>query len=657
MARIRALTVDLHDPELLVNETYARPCTQLTELHCTNFGYSWNKGSQPYNPRQNALFLLETNPKLEKLEIDKSPHAAFHYFVPRIIASLSRHSCLTTLRIDAVYTDPIKDVLCHLPLSIQDVEMHLTLPWNQLSPSPDPNSSLAPIITPTTFEDRFKQGRLYTRMTRLHLEILRIRDASFLSLLKLCPQVQDLFLPRSLVESPIQLLTTVLVHCPKLQLFSNRYALCEAYLNPEDDFELFRNLRRTFLSRIPRLDLVAGETPDQGHDVLCELLLMANTAGQQTLLPNHPLEVLNLEYEEVAFWPVLNLGGVLAGFPNLRQFSSIGDHSIKPPPFQQHPATVGVGQYLQNTTLYYYDKDRFPRSGSTTSTRWSRREQSKALSINTLLRIHGYTRDWSSLDQGYHHGEVTLQHLVNSAPWLSHNLQLLRLRITDGYDHQSDEPTETKQEQIRRVSKLVYQLFQRLHVHAARDPQTGSLALQLSLTWASPSFQLPLETGLQAMWAQGLFDTGDEDEEKDDPLPMTEADAAWMCLPWPTLAEVRQITHHQHLSQVASTCQREPLKPTQSQRSILSYSEQGWLHPCSENGRCYHHDGCELDEYGACAEVDGFSLPWDRHIDFAEMVPDNRPRLQRQLEELEDRLWCTNTKKYKKFGATHHRKD
>ncbi|KAF9325629.1 hypothetical protein BG006_010879 [Podila minutissima] len=659
MPRVRVLTVDLQDPELLDNNPYASQCTHLIELKCTSFGYMRNTLCRPYNPRTNALFLLEINPKLKTLEIDKSAHAVFHYFVPRVITSLSRHSCLTTLRISGTYTDPAMDVLCHLPLSIQDVEMRLAFSWSPLIAPPDPNSSLAPVITPTTFEDRFKQGRLYTRLTRLHLYIRRTSGASFLPLLKLCPQVQDLYLPLSLVEGPIQYLATVLEHCPKLRFLGIREALWELHLNPEDDIALFRTLRRTFLSRISRLDLVVGESDNQGHDVLRELEELMGTTGQQQtpLLPNYPLEVLNLEYND-ARWPVLDFGTrALASLPNLRQFSSTVNTLTKTPPFQQHPETVGIGQYLQNITLHHHDMDLFTRMGPT-STRWSRREQSKALSTNTPLRIHGYTQDWSNLRWELYHGEVSLQDLAESPIWLSHNLQLLRFRIVDDYERQWDAPAESKQCQISRVSKLVYRLFRRLHAHATRDPQTDTLALQLSLIWASPSFKFPLETGLQAMWAQGLFDKEDDDEEKEkeEPLPMTEADAAWMCLPWPTLAEVRQITHQQHLEQVASTCQREPPKPTQSQRSILSYSDQGWLHSCSDNGRCYHHDGCELDEDAACAQVDDFSLPWDRYMSFADMIPDNRPRLQRQLEELENQLWCTNTKKYRKFGAAHHRK-
>ncbi|KAG0099164.1 hypothetical protein BGZ93_008943 [Podila epicladia] len=498
--RIRVLTADLQDPELLVNNSFTGQCTYLTDLTCTSFGYMWNTWCQPYSPRTNALFLLETNPKLETVEIDKSAHAVFHYFVPRVIAAMSRHSCLTTLRIRGTRTG----------------------------------------------------------------------DASFLPLLKLCPQVQDLHLPLSLVEGPIQYLATILEHCPKLRFLGHREALWEFHLNPEDDMALFRSLRRTFLSRIPRLDLVVGESDDQGHDVLRELGQPMGMAGQQQTPPlsNNPLEVLNLEYND-AWWPALDFGTcALASLPNLRQFSSFA----------------------------------------------SRREQSKALSTNTPLRVHGYTQDGSNIRGELYHGETSLQDLVESPVWPSHNLQLLRFRIVDGYERQWDAPTESKQDQVTRVSKLFYQLFRRLYTHAARDPQTGTLALQLSLTWASPSFQLPLETGLQAMWVQGLFGMEDDNEEKEneEPLSMTKADAAWMCLPWPTIAEVRQITLQQHLEQVASTCQRETPKPTHSQRSILSYSAQGWIHSCSDNGRRYHHDGCELDEDAACAQVDEFSLPWDR---------------------------------------------
>ncbi|KAG0085025.1 hypothetical protein BGZ92_009354 [Podila epicladia] len=651
--RIRVLTADLQDPELLVNNSFTGQCTYLTDLTCTSFGYMWNTWCQPYSPRTNALFLLETNPKLETVEIDKSAHAVFHYFVPRVIAAMSRHSCLTTLRIRGTYTDTAMDVLCHLPLSIQNVEIRLAFSWSPLIAPLDPSPSLAPVITPTTFDNRVKQGRLYTQLTRLHLYIRRTGDASFLPLLKLCPQVQDLHLPLSLVEGPIQYLATILEHCPKLRFLGHREALWEFHLNPEDDMALFRSLRRTFLSRIPRLDLVVGESDDQGHDVLRELGQPMGMAGQQQTPPlsNNPLEVLNLEYND-AWWPALDFGTcALASLPNLRQFSSFAVHTLtKTLPFQQHPETVGIGQYLQNTILHHHDMDFFARMEST-------REQSKALSTNTPLRVHGYTQDGSNIRGELYHGETSLQDLVESPVWPSHNLQLLRFRIVDGYERQWDAPTESKQDQVTRVSKLFYQLFRRLYTHAARDPQTGTLALQLSLTWASPSFQLPLETGLQAMWVQGLFGMEDDNEEKEneEPLSMTKADAAWMCLPWPTIAEVRQITLQQHLEQVASTCQRETPKPTHSQRSILSYSAQGWIHSCSDNGRRYHHDGCELDEDAACAQVDEFSLPWDRYINFAEMVSSNRPRLQRQLEELEDQLWCTNMKKYK-CSAAHHRK-
>ncbi|KAF9392641.1 hypothetical protein CPB97_011621 [Podila verticillata] len=250
-------------------------------------------------------------------------------------------------------------------------------------------------------------------------------------------------------------------------------------------------------------------------------------------------------------------------------------------------------------------------------------------------------------------GEVSLQDLADDgAPWASHNLQLLQLKIVDSDLLKWEAYLEPKHEQITRVSALVYKLFRRLHAHAARDPHTGAQALKLSLTWACFTFQLPLETALQAMWAQGLFDAKHDEKE---PLRMTEADAVWMCLPWPTLAEVDHLTHQQQLTHTAHISQREPPNPTQSQRSILSYSAQGWFTPRSEYSRIYHHDGCEDDEGAICAVVDDFSLPWDEIIDFAQKVPE-KPRLQRQLEKLEDRPWCTNTKKYRKFGEMHHRK-
>ncbi|KFH69118.1 hypothetical protein MVEG_05919 [Podila verticillata NRRL 6337] len=168
-----------------------------------------------------------------------------------------------------------------------------------------------------------------------------------------------------------------------------------------------------------------------------------------------------------------------------------------------------------------------------------------------------------------------------------------------------------KQVQITRVSALVYKLFQRLHAHAARDPHTGALALKLSLTWACFTFPLPLESALQAMWAQGLFDSKDDDKE---PLRMIEADAVWMCLPWTTLAKVGHLTHQEQLTHSAHISQREPPNPTQSQSSILSYSAQGWFTPRSEYSRSYHHDGCEDDEEAVCAAVDDFSLPGTRSL-------------------------------------------
>lgn len=55
-ARIRSLTVDLQDPDLLVTNSYARQCTQLTELHCANFGYLEREDAWygPHDPRKNA---------------------------------------------------------------------------------------------------------------------------------------------------------------------------------------------------------------------------------------------------------------------------------------------------------------------------------------------------------------------------------------------------------------------------------------------------------------------------------------------------------------------------------------------------------------------------------------------------------------------------
>lgn len=661
-ARIRSLTVDLQDPDLLVTNSYARQCTQLKELHCANFEYleQGDAWYGPHDPRKNALFLLESNPKLERLEIDRPVYAVFLYFVPRIIASLSQHSCLTTLRISGFYTDTVMDVLCHLPLSIQDVEMHLIRTWStSINHPPDLNPSPASIITPTTFEDRFKQGRLYQQLTRLDLEIMSASEVSFLPLLKLCPAVQDLYMSESLVEGSIQLLTTVLEHCPRLQSCGNFYLLWETSLGQEDDIELFKSLRRTFLSRIHRLNLAIGHTYDEGHNALSELIDAAGKAGQQTSSPladkdstysststhiqqqqqhqpSHPLEVLNLVHDEDLWWGPLHLGSrVLATFPHLRELSSSGHGISYTHPLQQHPEAVDIGVYFQNTRPQDHRNDPSPKGRSqSASTRWSRRRTDNSLSTTNISpRIHSYTLEWEARpDYDYFKGEVSLQDLVDdAAPWASHNLQLLHLKIIDS-DLLNWEPyLEPKHVQITRVSALVYKLFRRLRTHAARDLHTGSLTLKLTLTWSCFSFQLPLETALQAMWAQGLFDANDDEKE---PLRMTEADAVWMCLPWPTLAEVGQLTHQQQLTHTAHISQREPPRPNQSLSSILSYSDQGWFAPRSDYSRCYHHDD---------------------YIDFAEKVPE-KPRLQRQLEELEDRPWCTNTKKYRHFGTMHHRK-
>ncbi|KAI9240869.1 MAG: hypothetical protein BYD32DRAFT_433603 [Podila humilis] len=161
-ARIRSLTVDLQDPDLLVTNSYARPCTQLTELHYVNFGYLGREDAWygPHDPWKNALFLLETNSKLERLEIDRPIHAVFLYFVPRITASLSQHSCLTTLQISGSYTGTDMDVLCHLPLSIQDVDMQLIQAWSMTNNHPSDLNPSASVITPTTFEYRYNKDNL-----------------------------------------------------------------------------------------------------------------------------------------------------------------------------------------------------------------------------------------------------------------------------------------------------------------------------------------------------------------------------------------------------------------------------------------------------------------------------------------------------------------
>ncbi|KAF9210227.1 hypothetical protein BGZ59_009708 [Podila verticillata] len=90
-------------------------------------------------------------------------------------------------------------VLCHLPLSIQDVDMQLIQAWSMANNHPSDLNPSASVITPTTFECRYKQGRLYQQLTRLNLEIMSDSEVTFLPLLKLCPAVQDLYMSQSLV--------------------------------------------------------------------------------------------------------------------------------------------------------------------------------------------------------------------------------------------------------------------------------------------------------------------------------------------------------------------------------------------------------------------------------------------------------------------------
>ncbi|KAF9955598.1 hypothetical protein BGZ72_003580 [Mortierella alpina] len=175
----------------------------------------------PVDPTKNALRLVQQNPGLRTLEFEHCRrHYGLSHFDPQVLASLSTHRNLTTIKLNLNYTnrdDPwtLISILQHLPDSVKDLEF--CAHWGPPITTTGTGTNIPTWVLIDSFE--FSRG-IMPNLRQLKFEGTvsgRVPRRVMLGLLKSAPLLRELSVS-NIVYDGKRLLEDILIACPPLQV-------------------------------------------------------------------------------------------------------------------------------------------------------------------------------------------------------------------------------------------------------------------------------------------------------------------------------------------------------------------------------------------------------------------------------------------------------
>ncbi|KAG0360188.1 hypothetical protein BGX24_005604, partial [Mortierella sp. AD032] len=142
-ALIRSLEIDIFDGAWFLDPVV--PCTNLRRLYCVDMNDMDDIEHSPTDnlPTTNALMLLDKNPQLQILHVERSNFDNTTEPIFATLKCISTHPSLTqiTVRVASSTTDMLSLLVHHLPSTVQDFEFSSTSYYND-SPRSIPRQPL-----------------------------------------------------------------------------------------------------------------------------------------------------------------------------------------------------------------------------------------------------------------------------------------------------------------------------------------------------------------------------------------------------------------------------------------------------------------------------------------------------------------------------------
>ncbi|KAF9159760.1 hypothetical protein BGX21_001942 [Mortierella sp. AD011] len=268
--QIRNLKVDLADAGYFLSST----CINLRKLVCVDFGYTDDTSS--IDPTENALELINKNPKLQTLEIiHRADSQAPQPFHDSILKALSIHASLRSIVINIrLPWEVTRAFLSHLPPKLEELTM---MTYYYVSQHSDPANRLLPL--------QLDRPTALRRITMLD-EMCSPQHYFLPSLLLYCPDLEEISVPHY-SEGSRDIAAILRANCPKLRVLNQG-----VYISPFFECEMRQLLSTAFPNGVRRL--VLGKMIKHSRDRQSRFLsILAKSPSANTI------EVLEMERPRV----------------------------------------------------------------------------------------------------------------------------------------------------------------------------------------------------------------------------------------------------------------------------------------------------------------------------------------------------------------------